>query len=136
MPVIVESQVAGVIYLSRTPSNILKELYQQRWKVLLAAIFILLTTFAIAFIFVRIIKKPIENLQLRTEQIGLGDRDVLLPLEKHGSREIAKLSEAMLLTSQKLFDRTDYINTFASHVSHELKIATDFYSRCSRAYAG
>ena len=121
MPVIINNHVAGVIYLSRTPSNILKQIYQQRWKVLAAGMFILLVTCAIAFIFVRAIKKPIENLQLRTEHIGLGERAALQPLEKHGSREIAILSQAMLSTSKKLFDRTDYINTFASHVSHELK---------------
>ncbi len=121
MPVLFENRVAGAIYLSRTPSNILKQLYQQRWKVALAALFILFTACAIALIFVRTIKKPVENLQSRTEQIGQGERKALKPLENHGSREIARLSQAMLDTSRKLFERTDYINTFASHVSHELK---------------
>ncbi len=121
MPVIVENRVAGVIYLSRTPSNILKELYQQRWKVFAAVVFILLATSMIAFIFVRLIKKPIENLQFRTEQIGIGERTALQPLKKHGSRELAELSQVMLMTSKRLFERTDYINTFANHVSHELK---------------
>ena len=30
MPVIVRDQVAGVVYASRTPSNVFKHLYEQR----------------------------------------------------------------------------------------------------------
>ncbi len=121
MPVIVQDRVAGVIYLSRTPSNVLKQLYQQRWKVLAALGFVLLATFAIAWIFVRTIKVPLTALQARSKLIGQGNRDALAPLEQHGSREIAELSGSMLKMAGKLFDRGDYINTFATHVSHELK---------------
>ena len=121
MPVIINEQVAGVVYLSRTPSNVLKELYKQRWKVLFAGIFIVIVTLSIGFIFIRAVKIPIEKLQLRSEQIGRGEREALKPLNIHGSREIANLSNSMMIMAQKLFDRTDYINTFATHVSHELK---------------
>ena len=37
MPVAVDGQVAGVVYLSRTPNNIVKHLYGERGKVALAA---------------------------------------------------------------------------------------------------
>ncbi len=36
MPVIVRDQVAGVVYASRTPSNVFKYLYEQRGKLVLA----------------------------------------------------------------------------------------------------
>ena len=118
---IIEDRLVGVIYLSRTPSNFLKELYKQRWNVLLAGIFILLATLSIAMIFVRTVKRPIELLQERSERIGSGDRSALLPQHTHGSQEVAQLAERFQAMAQNLFDRSDYINTFATHVSHELK---------------
>ena len=38
LPVVVEGRVAGAVYLSRTPNNIVKHLYGERGKVMLAAI--------------------------------------------------------------------------------------------------
>ena len=120
-PVLVEDRLAGIIYLSRTPSNVLKELYQQRWQVFLAALFILFATLSMTAIFIRTVKRPIELLRQRSERIGQGDRSALSPQYTHGSREVAHLAEQMQEMAQNLFDRSDYIDTFAKHVSHELK---------------
>lgn len=121
MPAIVENRVVGVIYLSRTPSNILKKLYNQRNKVAVAAVFILLITLIIGLIFARAIAGPIRELTRRTKEIGMGNRAALTPLKHHGSREVVDLSQGLLEMAEKLFDRTDYISNFATHVSHELK---------------
>ncbi|MGY3691481.1 hypothetical protein ACVIGA_001561 [Bradyrhizobium sp. USDA 3240] len=51
MPVIVNDHVAGVIYTSRTPSNIFDHLYQERGKFLLATLAVLLATVAIGLMF-------------------------------------------------------------------------------------
>ena len=121
MPVVFEGRVAGVVYLSRTPSHFLRELYSQKWKIALAALFMLLITFIIAYVFIRTIKGPIEALNERTKRIAKGDRTALEPLPHHGTKELASLSEGLLSMSKKIHDRSDYINTFATHVSHELK---------------
>ena len=121
MPVVFEGRVAGVVYLSRTPSHFLRELYSQKWKIALAALFMLFITFIIAFVFIRTIKGPIEALNDRTKRIAFGDRTALEPLSHHGTREIANLSNGLLSMSRKIHDRSDYIKTFATHVSHELK---------------
>lgn len=121
LPVIFKDRVAGVVYLSRTPSHFLRELYDQKWKIALAVTFMLLITCVIAYVFVRTIKGPIEALNERTNRISNGDKTALEPLSHHGTRELASLSEGLLSMSKKLHDRSDYINTFASHVSHELK---------------
>ena len=121
MPVIYKGRMAGVVYLSRTPSHFLRELYDQRWKIALAVMFMLFITFIIAYVFIRTIKGPIEALNERTDRIAKGDRTALEPLAHHGTKELASLSEGLLSMSKKLNDRTDYINTFATHVSHELK---------------
>lgn len=121
MPVAVDGKVAGVVYLSRTPNNIVKHLYGERGKVVLAAIAILGGTLLIGLIFLRTVSRPIYALMERTKRIAAGDRAAIRPLDHHGTREMAALSDAFLDMAEKLHARSDSIQTFATHVSHELK---------------
>lgn len=121
MPVAVDGKVAGVVYLSRTPNNIVKHLYGERGKVVLAAIAILGGTLLIGLIFLRTVSRPIYALMERTNRIAAGDRAAIRPLDHHGTREMAALSDAFLEMAEKLQARSDSIQTFATHVSHELK---------------
>jgi len=121
LPIVIGGKVAGVVYASRTPSNILRELYLKRSAVIWMVLFVLGATFVVGFIFARAISGPIKALTARSQKIGNGDRSALKPLAIHGNREIHALSASMLDTSRKLFERNDYINTFANHVTHELK---------------
>lgn len=121
LPIVVDQKVAGVVYASRTPSNILKEMYLKRETVLGFLAFVLASTLLVGFIFARAISRPIKALTSRSLKIGSGDRDAMKPLATHGSREVHALSTSMLDMSRKLFERNDYINTFANHVTHELK---------------
>ncbi len=121
MPVILEDRIVGVIYTSRTPNNIFRQLNQQRGNVMLAALLVLGVTLVLALVFARTITGPIHELIRRTARVGRGDRAALKPLRRHGSREIAKLSQSFLEMADRLFDRTNYIANFAAHVSHELK---------------
>lgn len=121
MPVILDNRVVGVIYTSRTPNNIIRQLNQQRWNVVFAALVVLAITLALALVFARTITGPIHELIRRTARIGQGDRSALQPLKRHGSRETAQLSQSFLDMADRLFDRTNYIANFAAHVSHELK---------------
>ncbi|TIO48266.1 MAG: HAMP domain-containing histidine kinase [Mesorhizobium sp.] len=121
LPVEVAGRVAGVVYLSRTPNNIVKHLYGERGKVTLAAIAIVGGTLLIALVFIRTVSRPIYALIDRTKRIAAGDREAIGPLDHHGTREMAELSAAFLDMAQKLQARSDSIQTFATHVSHELK---------------
>jgi len=121
LPVIVRGRVAGVIYLSRTPSNIAESLYGERRNVALAALSIFLVTISIGYVFLRTLTRPIQELIRRTTEIQRGDREAIRPLHHHGTKEIAHLSESFLAMARSLFDRSDYISTFTAHVSHELK---------------
>ncbi|WP_346908487.1 HAMP domain-containing sensor histidine kinase [uncultured Roseibium sp.] len=121
LPIEINGRVAGVVYASRTPSNILREMYLKREAVFGVLAFALGSTFLVGFIFLRGIAGPIRALTARSLRIGNGDRDAIRPLAIHGSREIHALSTSLLDMSRKLFERNDYINTFATHVSHELK---------------
>ena len=121
MPVIVRDQVAGVIYASRTPSNVFKYLYEQRGKVVLAVLFMIVPTLLIGFLFHRTITEPMRELIERTKSIGKGDRHALRPLKRHGTSEFARLSQRFLDMARRLNTRSSFISTFATHVSHELK---------------
>jgi signal transduction histidine kinase len=121
MPVIVRDQVAGVIYASRTPSNVFKYLYEQRGKVALAILFMIVPTLLIGLLFHRTITGPMRELIERTSLIGKGDRHALRPLRRHGTSEFARLSQSFLEMARRLNTRSSFISTFATHVSHELK---------------
>ena len=96
MPVIVRDQVAGVVYASRTPSNVFKYLYEQRGKVALAVLFMIVPTLLIGFLFHRTITEPMRELIERTDLIGKGDRDALrsaqAPRHQRIRPAVAKLS--------------------------------------------
>lgn len=121
MPVIHDGHVVAVVYASRTPSNVVKELYFERKRLIGMAIVIIAAASGMIFIFSRAISGPVQTLARRAEQIGHGDREAIGPLKRYGSREVEILSGELMSMSRRLYDRADYINAFATHVSHELK---------------
>ena len=121
MPVIVNDRVAGVIYTSRTPSNIFDHLYQERGKFMLAGLAVIFGTIIIGLVFSRTITRPMRELVDRAGRISRGDRDAFQPLAHYGTREFAQLSHSFLDMAQQLSRRSDYIATFSSHLTHELK---------------
>src|SRR4029078_7074550 len=121
LPVLVGDRVAGAVYLSRTPNNIVKHLYGERGKVLAAAFSILGVTLLIAYVAVRTISRPMRALIERTERIAARDTSAVAPLARNGTRELAELSDAFIDMARKLQARSETVRTFAGHVSHELK---------------
>lgn len=121
MPVIVDNRVAGVIYTSRTPSNIFQHFYQEREKFILAASTVVLATIVIGFVFSRFVTRPMHELIGRAERIRRGDPDGFRPLEHYGTREFALLSQSFLDMAGQLSRRSDYIASFSAHLTHELK---------------
>ena len=91
MPVIVNNRVAGVIYTSRTPSNIFDHLYQERGKFILAGLTVIFATIIIGLVFSRTITRPMRELVDRAARISRGDRDAFQPLAHYGTREFAQL---------------------------------------------
>ena len=81
----------------------------------------LLITVAIGIVFSRTITRPIRALVRRAEAIGRGGRAAIQSPEQLGTHEIAELSQSFLDLAERLVDRTEYVSSFAAHVSHELK---------------
>ena len=78
-------------------------------------------TLIIAVVFSRTVTGPIEALIRTTRAIGQGDRNAIAPPPRQGTRELATLTQSFLDLAQRLVERNDYLQTFATHVSHELK---------------
>ena len=121
MPVMIGSEVAGVVYASRTPSNILKNLKAERYRVAAALAAVVAGTLVVGFLFWRTITRPMHQLIANMRAIGVAHRSAIRAPDHHGTRELAMLSQGFLDMAERLSDRTDYIATFAAHVSHELK---------------
>ncbi|MEL7544265.1 MAG: HAMP domain-containing sensor histidine kinase, partial [Pseudomonadota bacterium] len=75
----------------------------------------------VGFVFVRAITRPLQDLGARAQALARGERDAMEPLAWHGSADVAALSSSLFAMAKALFSRSDYISTFATHVSHEIK---------------
>ena len=115
-PVFVEDRVRGVVYASRTPDNILRTLYREREKVAAAALVALLAALVIGAVFVRTIARPMRELAQRAEAITKGQTEAIGPLSRHGTRELASLTQSFMTMARRLSDRSNYLSSFASHV--------------------
>jgi len=81
----------------------------------------LIVTLVIAYVLTRAVTRPIEALVARTGEIAKGGRKAIRPPDAYGTAELATLSQAFLDLASRLMDRTEYMRSFAAHVSHELK---------------
>ena len=120
-PVMSGDRLYGVIYLSRTPKNLLKHLYENRIKVMWVASTLLIVTLILVLFVASTIARPMRKLVEQTQQVTLGKRDRITPLKKPIINEVALLSESFANMANTLSDRSNYIRDFASHVSHEFK---------------
>ncbi|MBB5575413.1 MULTISPECIES: sensor histidine kinase [Rhizobium] len=86
-----------------------------------ALVVVLGLTLAVAYVLTRAVTAPINALIVRTDEIARGGKTAIRPLKSYGTQEIATLSQSFLDLAGKLVDRTEYVRSFAAHVSHELK---------------
>ncbi|HIP93999.1 MAG TPA: HAMP domain-containing histidine kinase [Leucothrix sp.] len=115
------NKVLGVVYLSRTPQNILKHLYSIKEKVFLILLLLFtLTGLVVLFISSRL-SRPIRELIEQTQKLTRGEIDTVEVIKQPGTYELSKLSNSFAEMSQALNERSQYIHQFASHVSHEFK---------------
>ena len=120
-PIISNGNLWGAVYLSRTPKSILKHMYAEKTKVILAGLSILIATLLIVLITSWTIARPISRLIERTKKISAGDKEALEPLSLPGTKEMALLTRSFSDMARSLHERSSYIKNFATHVSHELK---------------
>lgn len=120
-PVIEGNRLIAVIYLSRTPKNIIKHLYLVQDKIYVATISLLLVAVLLVLFVSSSISRPIRELIEQIHRVTRGEQTQIEPIKHPVSHEVAQLSESFSSMSRTLAERADYINRFATHVSHEFK---------------
>ena len=121
LPVIEGERVLGVVVLSRSPLSVEKALYENR-QALLAALALLVGIVLLVSGFTSLtIARPLGALMAWAEQVGRGERGATAPVRNPVTYEVALLSDAFDRMASTLEARSDYIRTFAAHVSHEFK---------------
>ena len=120
-PVIHEGRIWGVVYMSRTPNNILKDMYAERDRMILAGLTILVLTIALGLFTSWTISRPIHELIRRAKRTAAADGQALQPLERPGTKELALLSRSFSDMANSLQQRSAYIRDFANRISHEFK---------------
>lgn len=86
-----------------------------------ALLLVMLGAFAVGFVFVRAISRPLSDLADRARQISDGDTAAIGPLARYGTRELGALSESLMNMAENLSSRSTYLRTYSRHVSHEFK---------------
>lgn len=120
-PIKQEGRVLGVVYLSRTPQNILKHMYQIRGKLLLLSLLLFVVTGLLVLFISSRLSRPIRELISQTQQLTKGEQTTVSMIKEPGTYELAQLSRSFTEMSEALHERSTYIDRFASHVSHEFK---------------
>jgi two-component system, OmpR family, sensor histidine kinase CreC len=120
-PVVRSDRLIGIVYLSRTPNNILRHMYATQSRFILAGLTILGITLLLGWVTTRTLVRPINQLAAQAAELGRGNRRALAPLDHYGTLELAALGRSFLDMARALDGRSQYIRDFAAHVSHEFK---------------
>ncbi len=118
-PVVVSDHVVGAIYLSRTPSNLNKYLFQQRHTFLWLAVSVLVSAALIGAFLWRFLTRPILQLQGQARDIANGKAEK--PLPGYGVKELAGLGQSLIDMGATLRKNAASLQTYTKHATHELK---------------
>ncbi len=121
VPIVARHRVAGVLYASRTPVDVLGSLYGQREALGLAAAAVVAAAMLAGLVLHRAISLPVRELVSLTGAIGARDRAAVASHRHHGTVEFAVLAGSLRDMAMRLTTRSDAVSSFAAHVSHELK---------------
>lgn len=120
-PVVAENRVIGAVYLSRTPMDLRKFLFQERYTLGSVAAFMLLSAALVGWLMWRLISKPIRDLSNQSRDVASGLKPVPDPVRHYGVRELADLGNSVVSMAATLSERSAAIETYTNHVTHELK---------------
>lgn len=118
-PIVEDNHIYGIVLLSRSPRNVLKALYEEREDVLEAAAMVAVAVLLISLLSSRAIGRPLRALLAQVRQVEQGGKGEAIA--QPVTHEFAELSAQISEMATKLHERSDYIRTFALHVSHEFK---------------
>lgn len=120
-PVVLGDRVIGAVYLSRTPMDLRKFLFQERFTLGSVAVFMLVSAAGVGWMMWRLISKPIRDLSNQSRDVASGLKPTPDPVRHYGVQELADLGNNVVSMAATLSERSAAIETYTSHVTHELK---------------
>ncbi len=121
LPVIYKGRILGAVLLSRTPMDVMKTLYKNRFHIVDAGIMIIFVVVLVSIFTALTISRPVGQLIEQARRASRGERGAMTPLARPGTYEVAQLSGELSKMAAELEERADYIRDFAARVSHEFK---------------
>jgi signal transduction histidine kinase len=119
VPVWIEDQVAGVIYLGQPLNDVALVLSDLRTRLFYASILALPFSALFGIVLARTISRPVQSLTTAAKQLSVGDFDY--PLEASGRDELGRLSRTFATMRDRLQAIEKMRSQFVSDVSHELR---------------
>jgi signal transduction histidine kinase len=119
-PVLLGGQVIGVVMLSRTPRGLFLGIYQDRGKILVGIVLILIVLVALAGLLSRGIARPIDALARASEGVARG-RVARPATPPTAAIEIARLYDNFRAMAERIERRSKYLRDVAAAVAHEFK---------------
>ena len=118
-PVIVADHVVGAVYLSRTPSNLNKYLFQHRHTIMWLMIGVFGSAALIGAFLWLFLSRPIHQLQAQAHDISTGKTETRLP--QYGVKELAGLGQSLINMGETLSKNAAALQPYTKHATHELK---------------
>jgi signal transduction histidine kinase len=119
VPVWMEEQVAGVIYLGQPLNDLAQVLSDLRLRLLYASLLAFPFSALAGLVLARTISRPVQSLTSAARQLSFGDFDY--PLDASGRDELGRLSRTFALMRDRLQATEKMRSQFVSDVSHELR---------------
>jgi two-component system sensor histidine kinase ChvG len=118
-PIRHRGEVVGAVYVVRSTSPVLLELYRIRSGLLRVLAIAVVATIGITLLLAWSISRPLARLSRAAKRVAAGEPDVALPVS--GGGEIRELGESFVVMKERLDARMRYISDFAADVAHEFK---------------
>jgi signal transduction histidine kinase len=119
VPVWIDDQIAGVIYLSQPLRDVAAVLGDLRLRLLLVLLIALPLSALMGLFLARHIARPVRTLTIATSKLSGGDYDY--PLDTSGRDELGQLSQSFASMRDRLRAVERMRAQFVSDVSHELR---------------
>jgi signal transduction histidine kinase len=119
VPISMDGQMVGVVYLSQSMSDLLAVIYDLRWRLVASTGVAAVVASIAGLLLSRALTRPIRQLTLAADRVARGDLERQVPVRS--ADEIGRLGQtfnrmvAQLRATERM--RTDFV----SNVSHELR---------------
>ncbi|MEM7245356.1 MAG: HAMP domain-containing sensor histidine kinase [Acidobacteriota bacterium] len=121
VPIVRDGRSWGAVLLQRTPESVQKSLHAIRHEIIAGLIVVLGIATLVSVLTSRLVSGPVQELVVRAEDVVAGRKRRVAPLERPGTVELERLSRAYSELTEALARRSEVVDAFAAHVSHEFK---------------